>query len=454
MRKPAVNGLAPVNSRPLPAEYEVPDSRGGQVLQIDGREVRLAGIPRPPGRLRRWLAILGPGLIAVSAGNDAGGIATYSSAGAQYGYQLIWVLVLLIPCLGVVQEMCARMGAATGRGLLDLIRQRYGLVWSLLATVLVLSANLGLIVSEFSGLGAAGELLGLNRFVVVPVAALGLWLLILFGSFELAQRVLILMTLVFFAYPIAAILGQPDWGEVVRGAVVPTLRADSDYLYLLVGLLGTTITPFMQVFHQSSTVESGAARGTYGPERWDAYVGALFSNLMSVCMLIATAATLYHTQGPQTLESAAEAARALEPVAGASSALLFAVGLSGATLLAAAVVPLATAYAVAETLGSPRGVGLDFRRAPLFFGTFTAMLWLGAVIALLPGIPVMSLLLGTQVFNGVLLPVLLFFVLLLTNDRSVMGRLKNGPATRLLGWASFLVICLAVGALGLRGLLG
>lgn len=411
-------------------------------LNLRGRSITLRGLRRPPSGLWRWLAVLGPGLIAASAGNDAGGIATYSAAGARYGYDLLWVMVLLTGGLAVVQEMAARLGAATGRGLFDLIRERFGIGWGLLATAVVLVANTGLIVSEFVGIGAAAELFGLSKYAAVPIAALLVWYLVLYGSYSAVERIFLAMTLVFFAYPVAAILGRPDWGQVARG-LAPTVRPDPAYLLMIVGLLGTTITPFMQFFQQSSIVERGVARRHYGPERLDAGFGALFSNLMSIAMIIATAATL-HAAGQTELTSAADAARALEPAVGSAAKALFAVGLLGASLLAAAVLPLATAYAVSEMLGAPHGVSLDFRRAPLFFGLFTALLGLGAAVALVPGLPVIQGLLLVQVLNGLLLPVILLFMLRLANDRRLMGGLRNTRLNNLLAWGTFAVITLAV----------
>jgi len=387
--------------------------------------------------------MLGPGLIATSAGNDAGGIATYSAAGARYGYALIWVMLLLIVSLAVVQEMCARLGAATGRGLLDLIRERFGLGWTLCAIGVILVANGGVVVSEFVGIGAAMELLGISKYVAIPLGAALLWYLVIFGSYVQVEKVFVGMTLVFFAYPIAAVMARPHWGEVARGALLPTLHTEAGYLVLLVGLIGTTITPYMQLFQQSALVEKGVARRHYGPERIDTYVGATFSNLMSICMMIATAATLY-VVGQTDIVTAADAARALEPVAGHAAGGLFAVGLLGASLLAGAVLPLTTAYAVSEAFGIPKGVHLDFRRARLFFGLFTLLILFGAACALLPNVPVIQLLVGTQVLNGVLLPIILIFILRLINDARLTGALKNTPLYNVLGWGTWILITAAV----------
>ena len=427
-------------SAPLPQPRLVPSTLR---LNIKGRSVRLRGLRQPPKGLLGLLLILGPGVIATAAGNDAGGIATYSQAGAQYGYDLIWVMVIITVSLAVVQEMCARLGAATGRGLLDLIREQFGLGWSLFAVSVVLVANGGLIVSEFAGVGAAAELFGVNRYLAIAVAAVGLWYLVIFGSYGWVEKIFIVMTLVFFAYPAADFLGHPHWGQVLHHAVMPHIQVNAPYIFLLVGLLGTTITPYMQLFQQSSLVEKGAGRLHYGPERIDAMFGSLFSNLMSIAMIIATAATL-HAMGNTNINTAADAAKALEPVAGRFAFALFGVGLLGASLLAGAVLPLATAYAVAETFGEPRGVGLDFRRAPAFFRLFSALIFAGAALAMFPGLPLITLLVWVQVLNGALLPFILIFILVLANDPALMGHLKNKAGTNWLGWGTFAMITLAV----------
>jgi Mn2+/Fe2+ NRAMP family transporter len=438
------HGLEPVTEMAVGELLRRPRPlRAGVRLTIRGRSVYLRGLRRAPTGWLRWLLVLGPGLIASAAGNDAGGIATYSAAGAKYGYQLLWVMVLLTVSLAVVQEMCARLGAATGRGLLDLIRERFGIGWALFAVGVILLANGGVVVSEFVGIGAAMALLGVPTYVAVPLSALLLWYLVLFGSYGWVEKIFLGMTLVFLAYPAAAIMAHPQWREVARGALVPTVHRDPAYLFLLVGLLGTTITPYMQLFQQSALVEKGVARRHYGPERIDTYVGVTFSNLMSMCMMIATAATL-HAMGHTAIDTAADAARALEPVVGSTATLLFAVGLLGASLLAGAVLPLATSYAVSEAFGVPKGVNLDFRRARVFFGLFTAFMIVGAGLALLPGVPVMPLLVTMQVLNGVLLPILLLFILILINDPRLSGDLHNTRLTNVLGWGTWVLITTAV----------
>ncbi len=448
------SGLEPVGDLADMAFPEIPQKLpAGVRLTIRGRSILLRGLRLPPRGIWKWLIVLGPGLIATSAGNDAGGIATYSSAGAKYGYQLIWVMIVLTLCFSVVQEMCTRLGAATGRGLLDLIRERFGIGWTTFAIVIIVIANGGVTISEFVGIGAASELWGISRYISVPIAAVGLWYLVIFGSYSRLERIFLVMTLVFFAYPIAAILGGPDWSEVAKGAFVPTIRFESEFIFILVALLGTTITPYIQIFQQSSTVERGAARKHYGPERVDAYVGSIFSNLMSISMIIATAATLY-VAGQTEIESAADAAKALEPVAGSSASLLFAIGLLGASLLAGGVLPLATSYAISEAFGIPKGVNLDYRRGKAFFGLFTAFIMIGAIVALIPGLPLFAMLVAIQVLNGALLPFILVFILLLINNEKLTGDLKNSTVYKVHGWGTFAIISIAVTIMLLGQLLG
>ena len=441
--QPNPSGLEPIDelTAGLPAMNR--NMPAGLRINIRGRSIKLRGLKRQPKGLLRWLLILGPGLIATSAGNDAGGIATYSSAGAKFGYQMIWVMIVLTVAFAIVQEMCARLGAATGRGLLDLIRERFGIGWTLFVVGPVLIANSGVTLSEFVGIGAAGELLGVSKYIAVPIGAALLWYLVIYGSYAKVEKIFLLMTLVFFAYPIAAFTGNPDWGRVAQGTFVPTIEWDSKYIFLLVALLGTTITPYIQIFQQSSVVERGSARKHYGPERIDAYLGSIFSNLMSISMIIATGATLY-VIGHHEIESAADAAKALEPVVGASAKTLFAIGLLGASLLAGAVLPLATSYAISEAFGIPKGVNLDFRRGKTFFTIFTALIVFGAGIALIPNVPIFPLLVGIQVLNGILLPIILVFILLLANNQNLMGELRNSSFYNTLGWATFTIITIAV----------
>jgi len=415
----------------------------GVRLNIRGRSVHLRRLQQPPRGALRWLAILGPGLVAAMAGDDAGGIATYSQVGAKYGYDLLWMLLLITLSLAVVQEMCARLGAATGRGLLDLIRERFGIGWALFAVGVVLIANGGVTITEFVGIGAAAELFGVSKYIAAPIGAVVVGYLVIAGSFGWVEKVFVAMTLVFLAYPVAAILGHPDWGAVARGTFIPTVRADPAYILLFVGTVGTTLTPYMQLYQQSSVVEKGVSRRHYGDERIDAYVGSIFTNVIAAFIIIATAAAL-HVAGKTEIATAADAAQALQPVAGNAAVALFAVGILGASLLAAAVLPLATAYSVSEALGMRRGVNLDFRRAPFFIGAFSVLVILGAGVALIPNVPLIPLLIGIQVLNGVLLPIILVFVLLLINDVQLASDLKNSRLYNILGWGTFALVTTAV----------
>lgn len=401
------------------------------------------------GRLIRhrfgYLAVIGPGLIAANAGNDAGGIATYASAGAQYAYRTLFIMVLVTVALVVVQEMAARIGATTGNGLVSLIREQFSLRIATFSIVCLLVANLGLVVSEFAGIGAAMELLGLSRYLTVPLVALGVWAVVTFGSYRYAERLFVLVSLVFFAYPVAAVLGRPDWSAVAVNTVTPRLLADRSFLFLAVALIGTTITPYMQLYQTAAVVERGAHPSDLRAIRIDSISGSIFANLISMAIIVATAAAI-GGQGPLT--SAADAAQALEPVAGPAARTIFAVGLLGASLLAAAVVPLATSYALAEAIGVERSVSRRFRDAKVFVGLFTAQIAVGAAISLAPG-NLINLLLNMQFLNGLISPILLTFILILANRSKLMGPNANSPRFRVL--ATVCTVGVAVLALIVAG---
>jgi Mn2+/Fe2+ NRAMP family transporter len=389
-----------------------------------------------------FLSYLGPGLIAANAGNDAGAVVTWSSIGARYGYALLWALVLITVALAVVQEMCARIGAATGQGLSDLIRERFGVRGAAFAMTTLLVANALLTISEFAGVAAAGELFSIPRFITVPLAAVGIWLVITRGSYAHVEKIFLAMGLAFLAYPIAAVLAHPDWGDVLYHSVVPTVEPTSTYLLLLVGAVGTTIAPFMQFFLQSSVAEKGVTMEDYAHERLETYVGTVFAAVVVASIVIATGATVYAASGGRgvAIESAVQAAQALHPFLGDAAPALFGVGLLGASLLAAAVVPIATAYAVTEAFGFERGVSRSFREAPVFNGLVSGMIALGAVVALIPGLPLIQLIIAAQIVNGVLLPILLVFILRLVNDRRVMGNHVNSRAQNAIAWGITIVM--------------
>ncbi len=397
------------------------------------RSIRSAarGRPRLPARLnpRRarifaLLGLLGPGLIAANAGNDAGGVATYSSIGAKYGYGLLWSIVLITISLAIVQMLAARMGVVSGKGLAELVREEYGIRWSVFATSAVLIANLGICISDFVGTGAALGLAGVPAQITVPIAAIGIWLIIVRGSYRSAERIFIWFTIPFFAYPIAAILAHPDWGKVGTAIITPQLHASSAYLLLLIATVGTTITPYMQLYLQSATVERGVRKEDLRREEGEAVSGAVFACIISAFIVIATGATLY-THGIHEIGTAADAARALTPFAGQFAETLFGIGLLGASLLAAAILPIATSYVVSESLGYEKGLGRRAGEAPVFVGIITAMIAVSAIVAVVPGVPVISLLLGVQVVNGILLPINLFFIWRLARSERVMGEQRT-----------------------------
>ena len=384
-------------------------------------------------RLPRWLkaviglfAILGPGLISANAGNDAGGIITYASAGSQFGYRTLFLMVLVTVALVVVQEMCSRLGSYTGEGLGALIREQFPLRSGAAAMGLLFLANAALTVSEFAGIGASAELFGVSRYIAVPLALVGIWAVTVLGSYSRAERVFLVMGLVFLAYPIAAVLGHPHWGTVAANLLWPHFLHTPAFLFLAVALIGTTITPYMQFYLTSAVVDKGVTPKTYKGERIDTVNGAILGNIVSIFIIIATAAAIGGT-GP--LNDVGQAADALRPVAGAAASQLFAIGLLGASLLAATVVPLSTAYAVSETAGVERSLSRKLREAPFFYGLFTLQLVIGAVIALLPG-NLVSLVINAQVLNGFITPVLLTYILILANRRSVLGNAANGPVFR------------------------
>jgi Mn2+/Fe2+ NRAMP family transporter len=401
-------------------------------------------------RLSRVLVVIGPGLIAAAAGNDAGGIATYASAGAQFGYRTLWVMLLTAIALVIVQEMCARIGAYTGEGLVSLIREQFPLRVGAFAVLCLIVANVGVVISEFAGIGAAFELFGVSRYITVPLSAVVIWAIVVFGSYRYVERVLLVLALVFITYPIAMVLGHPDWEKVISQSLIPHLLADKEFLFLVVALIGTTITPYMQLYQAAAVADRGIGPDDYPDERVDSITGSILAMFISFSIIIATAAAIGGT-GP--LSSAKEAAQALEPVAGAAAEALFGIGLLGASALAAVVVPLATAYGVAEAAGTERSVSRTFAEAPLFLGLFTGQIIIGATVALAPG-NLIDLLLNLQVLNGLVTPVILTFVLILANRRSLLGDAVNGPVLRVVSVLVVVVISVLAAIVFAQNVLG
>lgn len=383
-------------------------------------------------RITLFLSVMGPGIITAFADNDAGGIATYSSAGAKYGYHLLFVLFISIIVLAVVQEISARTGAVTGRGLSDLIRERYGVKWTFFAMVVLLIANLGTTVSEFSGIATSFEIFGVNRYLAVPVVAIIIWWLVLKASYSRIEKVFFVLCLTFFSYVISGIIVNPPWQDVFAAATTPTLSRDPGFLLIVVGIIGTTITPWGQFYVQASIVDKGITAKTYVYTRWDVLVGAFFTGFIAFFIIVATAATLHVKNIP--IETAGDAAIALAPVAGNYASLLFAFGLFGASMLAAFILPLSTAYAICEAFGFERGISKSYKDAPVFFGLYTVIILLSALIVLWPGLSLYHVMLTTQVVNGVLLPPVLIFMVLIASNRKIMGQYRNSPLYNGVAW--------------------
>ncbi len=389
-----------------------------------------------PRRGLVYLAAAGPGLIAAAAGNDAGGVITYASAGSQYRYRTLFLMVLITVAYVVVQEMVARLAVHTGKGLAALIREEFPLRLTAFAITAFAIANVGLMVTEFGGIATAFDLFGVSRYLSVPIAAVAIWSLVLFGSYRYAERVFLLMTIVFVAYPIAAILGHPHWGNVASDAVLPHLVGSRAFLLLAVALIGTTITPYIQLYEAGAVVDKGVKPEDYHLQRVDAIMGAVLAAFVAMAIIVATGATI---GGSGVLTSASHAAHALRPVAGPAAEVLFGLGLLGASALAAAVVPLSTSYAVAEAIGVERSVSSSFRQAPIFLGLFTAQILVGAAVVLVPG-NLITLILNTQVLEGVITPMTLILILTLANRRSLLGDAANGSWARWLGGLSIYAV--------------
>ena len=380
-----------------------------------------------------FLGVLGPGLIAGLAGNDAGGILTYSALGAETGLSLLWILPITTLMLIVVLEMAARMGAVSGQGLGDLIRDDFGIRWTLLAMVVLLVANGSNIAAEFAGAAAALEIFDLPRWITVPVVAAGIWALVVFGSYRLVERVFLSVAVVFLAYIVSAFVAGPDWGDVGRALVSPSLSFEPNVLLLMVATVGTTVTPYMFFYLQSSVADKGLGPEELGYERADAVLGAVWTNVIALFIVVVTAVTLFGAG--LELTTADQAARALAPIAGNFAEALFAFGLFGASVLAATVMPLTTSYTVCESFGWESGLSRRFSEAPVFMGLYTALIVIGALVVLVPGIPLTGLIIVSQNLNGILLPIILVFMLRLVNNPRIMGDHVNPWWLNVVAWA-------------------
>jgi Mn2+/Fe2+ NRAMP family transporter len=391
-------------------------------------------------RLLLLLAVVGPGIITANVDNDAGGITTYSVAGAHYGYSLLWMMPLVALALIVVQEMSARLGVVTGKGLADLIRERLGVRLTALIIGIFLFANLANTVSEFAGVAASMEIFGVSKYLSVPIAAVIVWLLIVKANYKWVERVFLAASAIFLAYIISGVMARPAWGEVAKAFVTPSFQFEPGYVVIFVTIIGTTIAPWMQFYQQSSIVDKGLKITEYAYERIDVVVGSLFAVIVASFIMIACAATL-HVNGVR-IESAKDAALALGPLAGRYASTLFAFGLLNASVFSAAILPLSTAYVVCEAFGWEAGVNHGWRDAPIFFTVYTTLIILGAAVILLPIQSLVKTMMASQTLNGVLLPVILIVMLRLINEKHLMGRFVNGRAFNVLAWAIVAVLIL------------
>jgi len=393
-----------------------------------------------PWLRRRWLrialflAVAGPGIVTASVDNDANGIATYATAGAHYGYALLWTLPLAVVALIVVQEMAARMGAVTGMGLADLLREQLGVRLTAGIMAILLLANWANTIGNFAGVAGSLEIFRVPRLLGIPVVAILVAVLVLRGGYRLVERIFLGASALYILYAISAVLAKPDWGDVVRAAVVPSWRAESGFLVLVIALIGTTIAPWMQFYHQAAVVDKGLTSGDVHFERLDTILGALVTVLVAGSIIVATGATLF-THGIR-VEQAEDAARALAPLAGQYASLLFAVGLLNAAVFSVAIIPLSTAYAVCEAFGWEAGLDRTVAQAPIFYGLFLAVLGASALVILWPGLPLIPVMVASQTLNGILLPVVLIIMLRLVNDRRLMGEHTNSAAANTIAWAT------------------
>ena len=390
-------------------------------------------------RIAVFLAVVGPGLITSNVDNDAGGISTYSAAGAQFGYALLWSLIPMTIALYVSEEMCARMGVVTGKGLSDLIREEFGFRSTFFVMIAALAVDLFNTVAEFSGIAEGGEVLHVSRYVSVPIAAIVVWLLVVYGTYRIVEKIFLVACAFYLSYVVSAFLAKPDWLYAARETVVPSVQMNAPYVLMLIGLVGTTIAPWQFFYLQAGFVEKHVGERQYKHARLDVLVGSISCMVIVFFIIVACAATLY-VHGLRNISSAKEAALALEPLAGKWAGGLFAFGLLNASLFAASILPLSTAHVICEGLGFEAGLDRKFREAPTFYSLYTLLIIVGAGIVLIPRAPLWKILLYSQVGNGIWLPIVLIFILLLINRRDLMGEHTNSLVFNIVAWASSIIM--------------
>ncbi|OED30924.1 Mn transporter [Methanosphaera sp. WGK6] len=388
-----------------------------------------------------FLSVLGPGLITAMVDNDCGGILTYSLAGAQYGYNLIWTFIPMIFSLIVAQEMGVRMGIISGKGLASLIREKVGVKITMFIMIGLLIANFGNTLAEFSGIVVSSEIFGVPPVISVILTAIIIWLLVIKGNYKNVEKIFIILSLVYISYILAGLMANPDWGQVAT-AVVPDLQLDTPYITMVVGLIGTTIAPWMQFYLQSSVVEKGVSKDELKYSKAESIIGPIFTGVVALFILIACAATIHVTGTP--VSDVKDVATALIPVAGEYAGFLFGLGFLNASLFSAIILPLSTAYYVCESLGFETGISKDFKEAPVFHGLYAGMIFVCAIIILIPNIPLMEILLFSQVINGILLPFVLVLMLLIINDKNIMGDYVNSRWYNIVSWLITIIITVLV----------
>lgn len=394
--------------------------------------------------MKRWkkmwifLSVLGPGIITANIDNDASGIATYSVAGARFGYGLLWTLIPTTAALIVIQEMVARMGVITGKGLSALIRENFGIKTAFFMMVGLLVANVGTTVANFAGWAASIEMFGLSKYIMVPVGAVSIWILVTKGSYRSVEKVLLIACLIFFGYVVSGFMAKPEWSAVFKSTLIPHIRWNSEYVVLSIAIIGTTITPWMQFYLQSSIAEKGISKERYNLSRLDVIIGCSITDIISF-FIIVTCGTLLFPYGIK-IKDASEAAIALKPLAGNYAQLIFSLCLANASLLGAIIVPLTTAYYICEAMGWEAGINKTFKEAPQFMWIYTLTIVLSSVLILIPGAPLISLMVLSSVINGLLLPFVLVYALSLVNDRRLMGEYTNTAAYNYIAWGTVVVV--------------
>ncbi|MGA2194685.1 MAG: Nramp family divalent metal transporter [Bryobacteraceae bacterium] len=399
-----------------------------------------------------FLAVIGPGFITANVDNDSGGIFTYSAAGAKYGYLPLWTLLPITLVLIIVQEMCSRMGAVTGKGLSDLIREEFGLRMTFFIMTLLVLANMTNVMAEFAGVASSLELFHVSRYISVPLAAIGVWILVVKGNYKSVEKVFLLGCLIYVTYIISGFLVKPDWKEAAIYSVTPKLMLDSGYIYMLIGMVGTTIAPWMQFYLQSAVVEKGISVKEYAASRLEVIVGCIMTDVVAFFIIVACAGAIYSVH-PRDIQDAAEAAQGLKPF-GKYAFLLFSAGLLNASVFAASILPLSTAYSVCEGLGFEAGVNKRMREAPIFYLLYTLLIVVGAGVILIPGFPLVRMILLSQVLNGALLPFILIFMIKLINKHDLMGEWTNSRWFNAISWSTVVVmigLTLALVGITIRG---